>query len=118
MDEAWSGDGGSAGPGTAPLAAHFACLAALGLFLLLTVHRLGWRAALRYERFSSAIAAGVLVTLVVLLTARWTTYAYFADIAPLVLALPVLLQLDSTVGVPVARAVGTPQPPGSDSHAP
>jgi uncharacterized membrane protein len=35
-------------------------------------------------------AAGILVTLVLLLAARWTTYAYFAGLAPLILALPVL----------------------------
>lgn len=66
--------------------------------------------ALRYEHLSPAVAAGVLVTLVLLLTARWTTYAYFADIAPLVLALPVLVQLDRAAGVPDAML------PGGSSH--
>jgi hypothetical protein len=45
---------------------------------------------LPYRSLAAAVLAGVGVTLVVLLTARWTTYAYFALLAPVVLALPAL----------------------------
>ncbi|HYM51919.1 MAG TPA: hypothetical protein VEW45_00355 [Candidatus Dormibacteraeota bacterium] len=40
------------------------------------------------RRPSGALLAGVAALLVVLLSARWTTYAYFALLAPVVLALP------------------------------
>lgn len=40
------------------------------------------------RRPSSALLAGVVVLLVILLSARWTTYAYFALLAPAVLVLP------------------------------
>jgi hypothetical protein len=37
-----------------------------------------------------AVLASVIVTLTLLLTARWTTFAYFAMVAPLLLAMPML----------------------------
>jgi hypothetical protein len=40
------------------------------------------------RRPSTALLAGVVALMVVLLTARWTTYAYFALLAPVVLVLP------------------------------
>jgi hypothetical protein len=43
-----------------------------------------------FGALAPAVLAAVLVTLVLLLTARWTTFAYFAMVAPLLLALPML----------------------------
>ena len=57
---------------------------------------------LRYGRLSSAVVAGVLLTLVLLLTARWTAYAYFAVLAPVVLVRP---------HPGPARAARRPRPP-------
>lgn len=48
-------------------------------------------AALPYRSLAGALLAGCTGLLVVLLTARWTTYAYFGMVAPLVLALPALV---------------------------
>jgi uncharacterized membrane protein len=45
-------------------------------------------AALPIRQLSAALLAGVVATLVILLSARWTTYAYFAMLAPVVLAMP------------------------------
>jgi uncharacterized membrane protein len=45
-------------------------------------------AALPIRHLSAALLAGVVATLVILLSARWTTYAYFAMLAPVVLAMP------------------------------
>lgn len=39
-----------------------------------------------------AVLAGTLGTLLILFSARWTTYAYFALVAPILLALPVLVR--------------------------
>ena len=47
-------------------------------------------AALPLRHLSGALLAGVVAMLVILLTARWTTYAYFALVAPVVLAIPVV----------------------------
>jgi hypothetical protein len=55
-----------------------------GLATLLAISR-------GYRTLSSATLSGVLLTLVVLFTARWTTYAYFALVVPVVLLLPSLV---------------------------
>ena len=58
--------------------------------LALTAAALIVAAIHRYRDVAAATAAGILVTLVPLLTARWTTYAYFAMVAPVALAVPLL----------------------------
>jgi uncharacterized membrane protein SirB2 len=60
---------------------------------------------LPYRSLAGAVLAGVVVTLVVLLTARWTTYAYFALLAPVVLALPALALWEAR-DRPAASALG------------
>jgi hypothetical protein len=40
------------------------------------------------------VLAGIAVTLAAFFAARWTTYAYFAMLAPIVLAVPMLLASD------------------------
>lgn len=47
------------------------------------------------ERLTIAVLAGLLVTLAVFLTARWTSYAYFALLAPALLALPTVALWES-----------------------
>ena len=39
---------------------------------------------------SRAVLAGLAITMIALVTDRWTSFAYFADVAPLVLLLPIL----------------------------
>ena len=60
---------------------------------------------LPYRSLAGAVLAGVVVTLVMLLTARWTTYAYFALLAPVVLALPALALWEAR-DRPAASALG------------
>lgn len=47
-------------------------------------------ALLPYRTLAGAALAGALGLLAILLTARWTTYAYFGMVAPLALAIPLL----------------------------
>jgi hypothetical protein len=61
-------------------------------------------AVLPLRHLSGALLAGVVTTLVILLTARWTTYAYFALLAPVVLAIPAVAAWE---GRRAASAVGT-----------
>ncbi|MGH2456160.1 MAG: hypothetical protein ACRDHD_07875 [Candidatus Limnocylindria bacterium] len=56
---------------------------------------LGALVLLPLRSMAGAVLAGVVVLLVMMLTARWTTYAYFALLAPLVLALPALAAWDA-----------------------
>jgi hypothetical protein len=72
-----------AGLGPAALVNVVATLVALLVALVLTLTR-------QPPTLSRAALAGLLVTLILLLTARWTSYAYFATVAPLILALPML----------------------------
>ncbi len=46
--------------------------------------------ALPYRQLGTAVLAGVGVTLLAFFAARWTTYAYFAMLAPVALAVPML----------------------------
>lgn len=46
--------------------------------------------ALPYRRLGTALLAGLAVTLLAFFAARWTTYAYFAMLAPVALAVPML----------------------------
>lgn len=62
-------------------------LAALVVLLVLPLRSLG-----------GGVLAGLIVLTVMLFTARWTTYAYFALMAPLVLAIPALTIWDSRRG--------------------
>jgi len=55
---------------------------------------------LPYRSLAGAVLAGVLVVLIVMLTARWTTYAYFALLAPVVLALPALVAWENRRAAP------------------
>jgi hypothetical protein len=57
------------------------------------------------ERLAPAALAGVLVTLVALLAARWTAYSYFAVVVPVILALPVLVRWDAIHPPPSHDAV-------------
>ena len=52
---------------------------------------------LRYSHLSMAVLAGLAITVTALLTARWTTFAYFAEVAPLVLLLPTLIRQEIIV---------------------
>jgi Dolichyl-phosphate-mannose-protein mannosyltransferase len=56
------------------------------------------------ERLASAALAGVVVTLVALLAARWTAYSYFAVVVPVILALPILVRWDALHPPPVRAA--------------
>ncbi len=56
------------------------------------------------ERLASAALAGVVVTLVALLAARWTAYSYFAVVVPVILALPVLVMWDALHPPPLRAA--------------
>ncbi len=47
--------------------------------------------ALPYRRLGTAVLAGVGVTILAFICARWTTYAYFAMLAPVALAIPMLI---------------------------
>lgn len=64
-------------------------LAAL-LTLALAVVGLVVALALPYRRLGVAVLAGLGVTLLAFFVARWTTYAYFAMLAPVALAVPML----------------------------
>jgi hypothetical protein len=71
---------------------------------------LGALAVVLRRRISGVVQAtffGTLVTLVLFLTARWESLSYFAMIAPLILALPLL-------AVWTARAPGTPAQPANE----
>lgn len=50
--------------------------------------------AFRYTRLAPTVAAGTIVIMASLLVARWTTYAYFATLAPLVVLTPILVRWD------------------------
>lgn len=54
--------------------------------------------ALPYRRLGAAVLAGLAVTLLVLISARWTTYAYFAMLAPVALAAPMFLRWERGAG--------------------
>lgn len=43
------------------------------------------------RRLGTAVLGGLVVTLLVFVSARWTTYAYFAMLAPVALAVPMLI---------------------------
>ena len=84
---------------------------ALVLNVLASVVALAVALALRYRSLTGAAVGGLFVTLVVLLTARWTTYAYFALIAGVALVLPALAAWEARLaglyavpGTPVADA--------------
>jgi hypothetical protein len=62
----------------------------------------------RYRSLAGAVVGGLCVILVALLTARWTTYAYFAMLAPVVLLLPALAAWRMRPGEPAAHSS---QPP-------
>jgi hypothetical protein len=47
-------------------------------------------AVLQYRSLGMAVLAGVVVTTVVFVTARWTTHAYFAMVAPILFVVPAL----------------------------
>jgi hypothetical protein len=47
-----------------------------------------------YRRLGAAVLAGLLVTLLVFFSSRWTTYAYFAMLAPVALVIPLLFAAD------------------------
>jgi hypothetical protein len=64
---------------------------AAALNLLASAFALVVAVAVRYRSLAGAVAGGLLMTLVALLTARWTTYAYFAMIAPVAVLLPLLV---------------------------
>lgn len=67
--------------------ASFVTLAAGGLAFVVA-------AALPYRRLATAVLGGLAVTLAAFLVARWTTYAYFAMLAPVALAVPMLLAME------------------------
>jgi len=72
---------------------------------------LGAGVLLPYRRLTGAVLAGLIVTLIVLLTARWTTYAYFAMIAPVALLLPALAAWEARrAGIPAADSELSPDP--------
>jgi hypothetical protein len=58
-------------------------VATTGAALLLVTMR-------RFGTLASAVLASVVATMVLLLTVRWTTFAYFAMVAPLLVSLPLL----------------------------
>ena len=58
-----------------------------------------------YRRLAAAVLAAVGVTLAAFFAARWTTYAYFAMLAPVVLAIPMLLAVDRQQPTPAGVAV-------------
>jgi hypothetical protein len=60
--------------------------------LNLGVILVGLALLLRYRAtgLAGAAGAGVLLAMVAFLTARWTTYAYFAELAPVLCAIPLL----------------------------
>lgn len=62
--------------------------------------------AFRYMRLAPAVAAGTIVIMASLLVARWTTYAYFATLAPIILLVPILLCWDE-LHPPCAEHTGT-----------
>jgi hypothetical protein len=64
------------------------------LTLLVGVIALLIALAVPYRRLAAAVLAGIAVTLAAFFAARWTTYAYFAMLAPIVLAVPMLLASD------------------------
>lgn len=64
------------------------------LTLLVGVIALLIALAVPYRQLAAAVLAGIAVTLAALFAARWTTYAYFAMLAPIVLAVPMLLASD------------------------
>lgn len=62
------------------------------------------------RRIGPTLVAGIVVTLLVLFVARWTTHAYFAILAPILLAIPILVTLErrqeaSQAGRPVPDSV-------------
>lgn len=73
-----------------PAALLTVALAGVGLLVAL---------ALPYRRLGTAVLAGLVVTLLAFFAARWTTYAYFAMLAPLALAVPMLLSPERGVEV-------------------
>lgn len=46
------------------------------------------------RRIGPTLVGGIVVTLLVLFVARWTTHAYFAIVAPIILAIPILVTLE------------------------
>lgn len=60
------------------------------------------------RRIGPAVAVGIALTLLVLFSARWTAYSYFAMVAPLVLLLPVLVSWER-------RAEGMSPAAGTDA---
>jgi hypothetical protein len=74
-----------------------AITAALSLSVVFSATLLA--ALLRFRDLASAVFAGILVTMAALLTARWTTHAYFGMLAPVLLAVPPLMLL----GIPRRR---------------
>jgi hypothetical protein len=58
-----------------------------------------------YRRVSTAVLGGLILTLVALLTNTWTTYSYFALIAPTLLAVPILLEIEAATTVRLAPAI-------------
>ncbi|HEX5395483.1 MAG TPA: hypothetical protein VFX74_00150, partial [Candidatus Limnocylindria bacterium] len=67
--------------------------------LTLGVAIIGLLAALAvpYRRLGAAVLAGLGVTLLAFFVARWTTYAYFAMLAPVALAVPMLFAAEPHV---------------------
>jgi hypothetical protein len=59
--------------------------------------------ALPLRSLAGTVLAGTFVTLVVFLTARWTSYAYFALIAPAILVVPVVAWWDALRVPPADR---------------
>lgn len=57
----------------------------------------------RYSHLSMAVLAGLGITMTAFLTARWTTIAYFADLAPLMLLLPTLIREEFIAGSQQSR---------------
>lgn len=53
--------------------------------------------ALPYRRLGTAVLAGMGVTLLAFFAARWTTYAYFAMLAPVALAVPTLFAAEPQI---------------------
>jgi hypothetical protein len=65
--------------------------AATALTAVVGVVALAALVALRWRSLGGAVLGGVVATLVVMLAARWTTYAYFGMLLPVALAIPLLV---------------------------
>lgn len=51
---------------------------------------------IRQPRLSTAVLAGVLLLMTAFLSAPWSTYSYYASVAPLILLVPIILWWEST----------------------